>query len=101
MAAEGYQFLEHNFRVRFGEVDIVVLKDEQIVFVEVKTRTSDTFGLPEDAVTPSKMEKLVDTALMWLQEHPNMPDNWRIDVIAILLNQKHQLINLEHFINVN
>ncbi len=98
---QGFSILERNFNTRFGEIDLIATKDEEVIFIEVKTRTSKTFGFPEESVTSEKLGKLVDTAMLWLQEHPNSSDHWRIDVIAILLDRQHALIDLEHFINVN
>lgn len=96
---KGYQVLDQNFNVRFGEIDLVALDDDCVVFVEVKTRTSTAFGNPEDSVTASKIEKMENSALLWLQAHPEAPDNWRMDVIAILVDHQHNVRDLQHFLN--
>ena len=98
---QGYQILDRNYHSRFGEVDLVAEKDQTIVFVEVKARTNDRFGLPEESVTPEKLEKIYDTALLWLQEHPDKPDDWRVDVIAIQMDQTHQAKDIQHFIDID
>ena len=54
----GYKIIDRNFRSRFGEIDIIALKDDVLVFVEVKARWSTKFGLPEEAVTPQKLWKI-------------------------------------------
>ena len=72
-----------------------------IVFVEVKTRTSDAFGNPESSMSTGKLERIQNAALLWLQAHPDLDDNWRVDVIAILLSETGQANDLQHFINVN
>jgi len=97
LTRQGYQLLDENFIVRYGEIDLVMLEDEVVVFVEVKTRTSDTFGAPEDSVTPAKIEKLRNAALMWLQAHPDSPDDWRVDVVAILMDRQNHVLDLQHF----
>lgn len=97
---QGYQIIEQNFTSRYGELDLVALDGENIVFVEVKARTSSTFGEPEDSVTPEKLERIINTALVWLQANPDQPDDWRIDVIAILMDHQNQIIDIQHFINV-
>lgn len=99
LADQGYQLLDHNFHTRYGELDLVMLDRGIIVFVEVKTRTSTAFGSPEDSITPSKMEHIQNAGLLWLQEHPEAPDDWRIDVISILMDRCGQLQNIQHFIN--
>ena len=53
------------------------------MFVEVKTRTSQSFGYPEEAVTPRKQINMVSAAQHYLQEHPDLDLDWRIDVISI------------------
>ena len=98
---QGYQILDRNYHSRFGEVDLVAEKDQTIVFVEVKARTNDRFGLPEESVTPEKLEKIYDTALLWLQEHPDKPDDWRVDVIAIQMDKTHQAKDIQHFIDID
>ena len=101
LEGEGYHLLERNFNTRFGEIDLVMLDENCVVFVEVKTRTTTGFGHPEDSITPLKLEKLENAALLWLEAHPESPDDWRIDVIAILLDHQKGVKNLQHFINTS
>jgi putative endonuclease len=83
----GYTVIARNVRTPYGEIDLVVqqvAEGETItVFVEVKTRSSKTFGYPEEAITPRKRINLVSAAQHYMQEHPDLDKNWRIDVIAI------------------
>lgn len=86
----GYTIIARNVRTPYGEIDLIVqqldkiTEDETItVFVEVKTRTSKTYGYPEEAITPRKQLNLISAAQHYLQEHPDLEKNWRIDVIAI------------------
>jgi putative endonuclease len=97
---KGYQLLDQHFTTRYGELDLVMQEDDAIVFVEVKTRTNETFGLPEASVTPEKLEKIQNAGLLWLQEHPDSPEDWRVDVIAIVLDKQHRLKDIRHFMNV-
>ena len=76
--------LERNFRSPYGEVDTIAIKGEELTFVEVKARTTTTFGMPEDAITEEKLEHLINTAEYYLQENPIPDVSWRIDVIAII-----------------
>jgi len=98
---KGYQVLDRQFSTRFGELDLVALDSGCVVFVEVKTRTSMTFGNPEESITPAKLERLETAGLLWMQAHPAMPDDWRIDGIAIFLNAQGQVIELRHFPNIH
>jgi len=97
---KGYQLIDHNYHTRYGELDLVMLELDSVVFVEVKTRTSDTFGTPEDSVTSEKLERLQSAALLWLQAHPEVDDEWRMDVVSVNLTHDQRVENIEHFINV-
>lgn len=101
LSNKGYAILTHNYHSRYGEIDLVALDNGIVVFVEVKTRTKTTVGSPEDSVTPEKIERIHDTALLWFQEHPDVPDVWRLDVIAVLIDHHHNLLDLQHYIGVS
>lgn len=98
---KGYQLLDYNFITRYGELDLVALDTDCVVFVEVKTRTSATFGTPESSITPAKFDRLCSAGLLWMQAHPEVPDSWRIDAVAIILNRQETLLDIQHFININ
>ncbi|MBI4090270.1 MAG: YraN family protein [Candidatus Kerfeldbacteria bacterium] len=66
----GFVFLAQHFRTRAGEIDLVMQDDRHLVFVEVKTRRSRRFGVPEESVTERKLERLQAAAEVWLQRHP-------------------------------
>lgn len=82
LVGRGYQILERNARTQSGELDIVALHDG-LVFVEVKTRTRVVDGYPEDALTPKKVEHLLNAAQDYLEAHPDLPDEWKIEVVAV------------------
>lgn len=80
---KGYTIIERNFRTKFGEIDIITREGEYLVFIEVKTRWSKKFGLPEEAVTFWKLAKIRRVAQYYLITHPNLPQKARIEVVAI------------------
>jgi putative endonuclease len=85
MAADGLVLLERNWRCTDGELDIVAVEGDSVVFVEVKTRSSLALGDPAEAVSPAKAARLRRLALRWLAEHPDR--HWsalRFDVVAIV-----------------
>lgn len=85
----GYEIVERNFRSkRWGEIDLVALDDDVTVFVEVKTRVSKEYGEPQEAVTPHKLRSLKRSGQYYKQQHPEMPEALRIDVLAIILDKK-------------
>ncbi|MCJ7702346.1 MAG: YraN family protein [Anaerolineales bacterium] len=83
LLAQGYDLIAQNVRTDFGEIDIVVQKEGVMVFVEVKTRRTRSYGYPEEGVTPKKREHLIHSALAYLRDHPEVDGEWQIDVIAI------------------
>ena len=91
-----YRILETNYRCPQGEIDIIARQGDSLVFIEVRTKKSREFGSPEESITPAKKERLRATAYQYLQTHNNLPCNWRIDAVAVELNQKEELsrINL-------
>lgn len=83
LEASGYRILHRNYRVRGGELDIVAEYEGALVFCEVKTRTSATFGLPEEAITVTKRRRLRRLALEYLQREGQRAKTLRFDVIAV------------------
>jgi putative endonuclease len=83
LIARGISILGRNVRTKYGELDIVGTCNGLTVIFEVKTRKTDTFGYPEDSISRSKRNHLIASAEAYLQDHPELPDQWRIDVIAI------------------
>jgi len=80
---KGYRILEKNYRCRHGEIDLVAHHQHCIVFIEVRSKTGNSFGAPEESVTAAKKQKLLITALDYLSRHENLPENWRIDFVAV------------------
>ncbi|MFN2127858.1 MAG: YraN family protein [Anaerolineales bacterium] len=104
MAAEflehqGYLIIDRNCRTPYGEIDLVAQDGAVLVFVEVKTRTSDAFGFPEESITPKKQEHLISAAQAILQSMSNQPNSWRIDVIAIRKLKSVEQPEIVHFKN--
>ena len=83
---QGYQIIEKNYHSRLGEIDIVAKEDESIVFVEVKTRCSTDFGLPEEALSYDKRRRLSKLALGYLAHRRIKDTNCRFDVVSILMD---------------
>ena len=95
----GYAVRDTNYRCPWGEVDIVVEKDDEIVFVEVPTRRSRKFGSPEESVTATKRQRLVSTAYHYLQEH-DLSQPWRIDLVAIEIDARGGVQRITHLENI-
>ena len=82
--ARGYTVLDRNWRCREGELDLVLARGRTVVFCEVKTRSSDAFGSPAEAVTRTKQLRLRRLAMRWLDEHEVAPSNVRFDVAGVV-----------------
>ena len=81
--AAGYEVLDRNWRVREGELDLVVRDASTIAFCEVKTRRGDAFGTPAEAVTVRKQQRLRILAARWLRDHGSGGATLRFDVAAV------------------
>ncbi len=83
LAKLGYRVLERNYRTKQGEIDLIALDGDTVVFVEVKTRTSDAYGAPELAVDLRKQGRMVKAALGYLKQKKLHQMASRFDVVAI------------------
>ena len=95
---KGYEILDKNARTPFGEIDLVARLEVATVFVEVKARTTRSFGLPEEAVTPRKMTHMLACAEHYAAEHEI--DTWQLDVLAVE-GTPGVTPMIEHFENVS
>lgn len=100
-----FHILTRNFRKRYGEIDIVAidtsLKEKALVFVEVKTRRSNSFGNPLEGITLWKLKTLIKTAEYYKMTHRNLPDTMRIDAISVSLTQNNIVEKIEHIKNIS
>lgn len=103
----GYKILERNFRIRGGEIDIVALDPSTgsgplatLCFIEVKTRRSDEFGTPLEAITPWKLRALMRSAEFYKIKHPRLPDAMRIDAVGIVLDHEGNASSIELVKNI-
>lgn len=95
-----YKILDRNFRAGYGEIDIIAVKDNVLVFVEVKTRSSDNFGTPFEAITPWKLKPLIRTAQFYKSSHKGLPMEMRIDAIGVKVKE-NQIESIEHIKNIS
>lgn len=94
---QGYEILERNKHYsRFCEIDIIAKQRDTIVFVEVKTRKTNAFGSPFEAITKTKFENIRKGVQFYLAE--NKVKNYRIDVVGITLKPQ---MKIEHLRNVS
>jgi putative endonuclease len=91
----GFEILARNWRCPDGEIDIVARERDVLVICEVKTRSGLGFGLPAEAITRTKADRLRRLACRWLQEHPAGGADVRFDVVSVLRAQRGAAV-VEH-----
>ena len=84
LTRRGYILVERNYRTRYGEIDLILRKDDTLVFVEVKLRRTTGFGDPLEAVTSRKQRTIRSLAVQYLSDRSPNFDTLRFDVIGIL-----------------
>jgi len=106
LTSQNYKIVSKNYSCRFGEIDIVAIDRQkekyELVFVEVKTRTSDMFGEPEEAMNFRKKNKILKTIGHFFgnEKFNKRPLAWRIDLIAIKLEKEGEIKNINHYKNI-
>lgn len=91
---KGWRILEMNYRFSYSEIDIIAEKDGLVVFIEVKTRTNTSFGMPEDFVNDKKVQFIIRAADHYIQQH-DWHGNIRFDIISIIKKREMELEHIE------
>ena len=99
LKTKGYKIKERNFRTFLGEIDIISEYKGNIVFVEVKTRSSNKFGYPEEAINYSKQQKIIKNALCYLAKYNLWKNNCCFDVILISISNYKEIKRIKHIRN--
>jgi putative endonuclease len=100
LKSSGYRILGRNFKSKFGEIDIIAKEGDVLVFIEVKTRWSQKFGRPEEAITPWKIQKIIKAGQYYKLLHPETPEAMRLDVVAVDLSSEGKLKEIRLIKNV-
>jgi putative endonuclease len=96
----GMDLIERNCSVAGGEIDLIMEDADVLVFVEVKTRRSLRFGSPEESITNTKVGRIYQAALAYLDQFESDHRNWRIDVVAIECTAERRVRRLDHYPNI-
>ncbi|MGH9172751.1 MAG: YraN family protein [Vicinamibacterales bacterium] len=97
----GYRIVDRNWRARGGELDIVALDGDILVFVEVKVRAGAVVTAAEETVDARKLRRLLLAAELYVEAHPDLAEHiWRIDLVAITLGADGVVRRYTHFENL-
>jgi len=96
---KGYKIIEQNYKTKYSEIDLVTEKENELVFVEVRTKVGENFGTPEDTLNYKKKNKIRFNALSYAAFK-----KWRgpikIDAICIVLKPNYEVLRLNHYENI-
>lgn len=95
----GLQLISRNVRTPYGEIDLVMELADYTVFIEVKTRSNEEFGFPEESVTEEKMDRMSECAQWYIAEYGKHNSLWRVDVVAVIGNVNSKNPQIEWFQN--
>jgi putative endonuclease len=98
LESKGYRIIDRNVDLREGELDLVAMDGDEVVFVEVRTRKGGATGQAERSVNPRKSAKVVLAARRYVDRHPDLDNHpLRIDVIAVELTRDGKLTHVDHY----
>lgn len=95
LTGKGYTFIQKNYRIAGGEIDLILEKDDIIIFVEVKCRTKTGFGDGEEAINNYKKQKLLRAIEIFINKYKTNKE-WRCDLISIMLKDNNKAL-IKHF----
>lgn len=97
---KGYFIIDQNYKNKYAEIDLIVRYKDNLVFVEVKTRINEQFGLPEQALNRNKMYRLIRNAQAYMAYNAKNYKSYRIDGICIVLDENKQVKRIDHYENI-
>ena len=84
----GYEIVETNFTCKIGEIDIIAIDNQELVFIEVRSKKDSNYGLPQETIDRTKKEKIRKVALFYLKNKNKNDFNCRFDVVSIIFEPK-------------
>lgn len=96
---KGCHIITRNFNTRFGELDIIALEGNSLLFIEVKTRRSTSYGYPREAVNYQKQDKIKSIASFYLQGTRQIDRQIRFDILEVFIDKDYNLLSVTHLEN--
>lgn len=93
LSSLGFKILNRNYHSRFGEIDIIANDNNCLVFVEVKARSNSSYGTPLEAITSSKLSKLIKTSQFFINQNKLGDVDYRFDAVEVLFDNGKTNIN--------
>jgi putative endonuclease len=93
---KGYKIIFQNFRTKYSEIDLIAEKKDMLVFIEVRTKTSEQFGSPEQTINKKKISRLIRAAQSYASNHKYL-GSLRIDAVCVVFNPDYTLKRIAHY----
>ncbi len=100
LLAQGARLLERNYHVEYGEIDLLLEHDGDLVAVEVKTRDVGDLEAPEEAVSWRQLRRIVRALAAYALDNDRLEETWRIDVVLIVIEPDDSVLRLDHLRSV-
>ena len=100
---KGYQILETNFNTRYGEIDLICVNNNKLIFVEVKAKIGDSYGAPEEMISKRKINQITRTAQSYLLKNKSVANKYsqfRVDAICVVFNDIKEIARINHYENI-
>ena len=93
---KGYNIIEQNYRTKYTEIDLIAKKNNILIFIEVRTKTNELYGTPEDTINYKKLKKLYSNANSYVG-FKKWEGEFRIDAVCIVMNEGGDIKKIEHY----
>ncbi|MBU1127210.1 MAG: YraN family protein [Patescibacteria group bacterium] len=103
LAKKGFKIIAQNWQNRFGEIDLIAIDKDILVFVEVKLKIGEDFGLPEEMIDPRKIYQIQRAAEIFLLNEASMAQEYpqyRLDAVCIILDKNKEVQDIRHYENL-
>jgi len=94
-----YKIIEQNYRNKYAEIDLIAFDKKVLVFIEVRTKIGEKFGIPEESLNQNKIKKLIKNAAVYTAQKGFIRD-YRIDAICIVLDEDKKIKRIDHYQNI-
>ncbi|NLW22267.1 MAG: YraN family protein [Tissierellia bacterium] len=96
LKSKGYIVIDRNYRTKIGEIDIIAIKSNYLVFIEVKTRSSTNYGYPYEFVNMKKQERIIKSSYIYMNQKDLLDFQPRYDIIEVILQKKAKINHIEN-----